>query len=74
MGFLFFSLFLDVVVTEGAPALLRRWGGNGPIGWRANVSPWFRSPLFDSSFSIDDLTFGTVNHTIIPYTPRSFAR
>ncbi|XP_032781898.2 protein lap4 isoform X6 [Daphnia magna] len=42
---------------QGAPALLRRWGGNGPIGWRANVSPWFRSPLFDSSFSIDDLTF-----------------
>ena len=49
----------DVVVTEGAPALLRRWGGNGPIGWRANVSPWFHTPLFGSSFSIDD-GFGTV--------------
>jgi hypothetical protein len=57
----FCFLLLDVVVTEGAPALLRRWGGNGPIGWRANVSPWFRSPLFGSSFSIDDVTFGTVN-------------
>lgn len=51
------SFYLDIVVDcdlEGAPALLRRWGGNGPIGWRANVSPWFRTPLFGSSFSIDD--------------------
>lgn len=62
--FLAISLYLDIVVlTEGAPALLRRWGGNGPIGWRANVSPWFRTPLFGSSFSIDD-GFGT---PIIPF-------
>ena len=61
-GLSFFCfLLVDVVVTEGAPSLLRRWGGNGPIGWRANVSPWFRTPLFGSSFSIDDVTFGTVN-------------
>ena len=69
-SFLFFTFYyfflcvcvsypFDVVVTEGAPALLRRWGGNGPIGWRANVSPWFHTPLFGSSFSIDD-GFGTV--------------
>lgn len=53
-------------MTEGAPALLRRWGGNGPIGWRANMSPWFRSPLFGSSFSIDDV-FGTMDFFKNPF-------
>ena len=66
----------DVVVTEGAPALLRRWGGNGPIGWRANVSPWFHTPLFGSSFSIDD-GFGTVGTKFLFFlricTSKSFA-
>ncbi len=71
---LFCFLLLGVVVTEGAPALLRRWGGNGPIGWRANVSPWFRTPLFGSSFSIDDVTFGTVNTRSFPIRIVHFAR
>ena len=66
VGCTFCFLLLGVVVTEGAPALLRRWGGNGPIGWRANVSPWFHTPLFGSSFSIDDVTFGTVNTRSFP--------
>ena len=71
--FLLFYFFVcvsypfDVVVTEGAPALLRRWGGNGPIGWRANVSPWFHTPLFGSSFSIDD-GFGTVGTKFLFFT------
>ena len=77
-SFLFFTFYyfflcvcvsypFDVVVTEGAPALLRRWGGNGPIGWRANVSPWFHTPLFGSSFSIDD-GFGTVGTKFLFFT------
>ena len=57
-------IYWNKTKQKGAPALLRRWGGRGPVGWRANISPWFRSPLFDSSFSIDD-GFGTLRSLYI---------
>ena len=53
-------LFVSVIfggLGKSAPASLRRWGGNGPLGWRATLPPWFPSPLSCSSLSVDDDNF-----------------
>ena len=58
-----------------APASLRRWGGNGPLGWRATLPPWFPTPLSCSSLSIDDDNFvGIVqNHKAKTKTIKNYA-